>query len=132
MVCLQVLSAAVSEDGAILSPHLDMIMNTLYPLVQHLPNYEEPATVKSYNEVLRAFESICKAFSDRLISFLFQKLEDTNPDLRAGCLNVFRHLVNAGGEVRFPPRTYLHDKSLGPQYSVNETSACVFASAPLP
>lgn len=52
------------------------------------PNYAEPQTVKAYNEILRAFECICRVFSDRLLSFLFQKLEDNNEDARAGCLGV--------------------------------------------
>eukprot|EP00041_Stephanoeca_diplocostata_P036701 m.1350360 g.1350360 ORF g.1350360 m.1350360 type:complete len:1108 (+) comp24920_c0_seq2:247-3570(+) len=95
----QVLSAAVADNAEILSPHLDVVMQTLYPLVQVQPNYAEPQTVKAYNEILRAFECICRVFSDRLLSFLFQKLEDNNEDARAGCLGVFRHLVNSGGET---------------------------------
>eukprot|EP00040_Diaphanoeca_grandis_P032327 m.195702 g.195702 ORF g.195702 m.195702 type:complete len:1632 (-) comp32581_c2_seq1:207-5102(-) len=94
----QILSAALSPEKDcqhIVAQHLDQILETLYPLVQEKPNYEEPAAVKAYNEVLRAFECICAGFSDRLISYLFIKLEQTNEDSRAGNLSILKHLVNA-------------------------------------
>eukprot|EP00039_Didymoeca_costata_P018820 m.335101 g.335101 ORF g.335101 m.335101 type:complete len:1638 (-) comp17516_c0_seq1:85-4998(-) len=93
-----VLTSSVKDGNMILSPHLDTIMATLYPLVQTTPDYTNPSTVKAYNEILRCFESICVAFSDRLMAFLFLKLEDTNEACRVGTLSVLKHLINASGQ----------------------------------
>ena len=91
----QILAAAVKDCQHIVAQYLDGILDTLYPLVQQTPNYEDPSSIKAYSEVLRAFECICSAFSDRLISYLFIKLEQTGEDPRAGTLNILKHLVNA-------------------------------------
>jgi hypothetical protein len=92
-----VITSSVNGGSIILSPHLETIMMTLYPLVQSTPDYTNPSTVKAYNEVLRCFESMCVPFSDRLMSFLFQKLEDTNELSRHGTLSVLKHLINSSG-----------------------------------
>lgn len=93
-----VLAATVKITPESLSPHIDLILATLYPLVQHTPNYEDISTVKAYNEILRAFESVCFAYSDRLISYVFQKLEDTNEMARVGTLSVLKHLINSSSK----------------------------------
>jgi hypothetical protein len=92
-----VLTASVGEGSMLLSPFLDPIMATLYPLVQTTPDYSNPTTVKSYNEILRCFESLCIPFSDRLMAFLFLKLEDTRETARVGNLSVLKHLINSSG-----------------------------------
>lgn len=73
---VMVLDASVKdESNPMLAPHLDLVMNTLYPLLQYTPNYSDPLSVKNYNELLRCFEKLCQGFSDRLMSFMFLKLE---------------------------------------------------------
>ena len=71
---------------------------TLYPLIQSTPDYSNPGMVKSYNEILRCFESICHAFSDRLMAFIFLKLEDPKESSRVGNLSVLKHLINSSGK----------------------------------
>lgn len=98
-----VMEACVTDGNMLLSPLLDSIMMTLYPLAQSSPDYANPTTVKAYNEVLRAFETICIAFSDRLMAFLFLRLEDPSEKARSGTLQVLKHLINSSGK-------YLMDK----------------------
>lgn len=94
----QILAASMKDCKHIVAQHFDGILDTLYPMVQQSPNYEEPSTVKAYSEVLRAFECISSGFSDRLISYLFIKLELTGEDSRSGTLNILKHLVNAASD----------------------------------
>lgn len=49
-----------------LTPSFLFAIQTLYPLVQHLPDFDDHSSVKSYNEILRCFEKLCHNFSDRL------------------------------------------------------------------
>ena len=93
-----VLTSSVTEGSLMLSPHLDTIMAALYPLVQTPPDYSNPQTVRSYNEILRCFESMCIPFSDRLMAFLFLKLKDPREMSRVGTLSVLKHLINSSGK----------------------------------
>lgn len=93
---VMVLDACVQdESNEMLAPHLDMVMNTLYPLLQYTPNYADPLSVKNYNELLRCFEKLCQGFSDRLMSFMFLKLESKDEAGLVGALAVMKHLINA-------------------------------------
>ncbi|XP_071959367.1 maestro heat-like repeat-containing protein family member 1 [Antedon mediterranea] len=92
-----VLDAAVQEGSLILEPQLDMIVNTLHPQVCILPDYSSPPSVKNHNELLRCFSVIAKSFSDRIISYLLQKLEMNNEKIKLGTLAVFKQLINSGG-----------------------------------
>ncbi|EAL61864.1 hypothetical protein DDB_G0291161 [Dictyostelium discoideum AX4] len=69
------------------------IMTTLHPLVCIVPDYSNPASTKTYNEVLRCFEVIGRGYSDVLISFLNQRLENRDLRSRAGSLSIIRHIV---------------------------------------
>lgn len=91
------------DKNQMLFPQLELILSSLYPLLQYLPNFEDPPSVKNYHEVLRCFEKLCQPFSDRVVNFLFVKLENKEERSRVGAIGVLKHLVNACG-------TYLSDK----------------------
>ncbi|KAF2070139.1 hypothetical protein CYY_008538 [Polysphondylium violaceum] len=76
-----------------LDPLLGTIMQTLHPLVCSVPDYSNPASTKIYNEVLRCFEVIGRGYSDGIVSFINQKLENKDPRSRFGCLSIIRHIV---------------------------------------
>ena len=97
------LDAAVRDGNQMLFPQLELILTSLYPLLQYLPNFEDPPSVKNYNEVLRCFEKLCQPFSDRVVNFLFVKLENKEERSRVGAIGVLKHLVNSCG-------TFLNDK----------------------
>ncbi|EGC31710.1 hypothetical protein DICPUDRAFT_50034 [Dictyostelium purpureum] len=69
------------------------MMQTLHPLVCVVPDYSNPASTKTYNEVLRCFEVIGRGYVDSLISFLNNKLENRDLKSRAGSLSIIRHMV---------------------------------------
>lgn len=91
------LDAAVRDGSQMLFPHLELILSSLYPLLQYAPNFEDPPSVKNYHELLRCFEKLCQPFSDRVVNFLFVKLENKEERSRVGTLGVLKHLVNACG-----------------------------------
>lgn len=90
-----ILDSACKDGDEMLSEQLDGILNGLYPLLQYVPDYTDPPTVKNYNEMLRCFEKLCLPFSDRLMAFLFLKMETKEENSRVGTLNVLKHLVNS-------------------------------------
>ncbi len=61
-----VLEAATKDGNQVLAEQLDFILSSLYPLLQHLPNYSDSLSVKNYNELLRCFEILACAFADKL------------------------------------------------------------------
>ncbi len=91
------LDAAVRDRSQMLYPQLEFILINLYPLLQYLPNFDDPPSVKNYNEILRCFEKLCQPFSDRVVNFLFLKMENREERSRVGTLGVLKHLVNSCG-----------------------------------
>eukprot|EP01132_Coremiostelium_polycephalum_P004092 gene4092-5120_t len=76
-----------------LDPLLNQIMTTLHPLVCVIPDYTNPASSKTFNEVLRTFEIVGRGYSDALVSFLSARLEIKEPRSRSGSLNIVKHIV---------------------------------------
>eukprot|EP00117_Sycon_ciliatum_P004055 scpid12251/ scgid8580/ HEAT repeat-containing protein 7A len=91
----QVLSASVADGSKILDPFIDVIMGTVHPLVCAPVNMSHSQSVKTHNELLRCVAVMATGFSDRIISFLFGKLDSSSERLRMGTLEIIRHIVNS-------------------------------------
>ena len=59
-----------------------------------------PLMMKNHNELLRCFGALNKSFSDRVVAFLLEKLNNNNEKIRIGTLAVFKQLINSSGENR--------------------------------
>eukprot|EP00795_Rhopilema_esculentum_P001016 gene1016-15340_t len=94
-----VLDAATADNSQILLSFLDNLLNGIYAHACNEPNYADIHTVKNYNEVLRCFQVLTKAFSDRVVGFLLQKLESGNEKSKAATLNVMRHIIYSADEL---------------------------------
>ncbi|GFQ65281.1 maestro heat-like repeat-containing protein family member 1 [Trichonephila clavata] len=90
-----VLEAAIANQSIVLESQLDNILNVLFPQICTLPDYSQPSGVRNHNEVLRCFAVLASVYSNRLITFLLQKLESGNEAYRIGSLTVFKHLINS-------------------------------------
>lgn len=92
-----VLDAGCSEGSMIMEPYLENIYNALFPQITAPLDYDNPMSIKNYNEVLRCFTVISRSFSSKLMAILLQKLESNNEKTRIGILSILKHLINAGG-----------------------------------
>ena len=61
-----VLDAATKDGDTLLEPQLEFLLVNLYPLLQFPPSFNDQASMRNYNELLRCFEKLCNSFSDRL------------------------------------------------------------------
>ncbi|XP_054723118.1 maestro heat-like repeat-containing protein family member 1 [Uloborus diversus] len=93
-----VLDAAVSNHSVVLESHLDSILAALFPQVCTLPDYSQPSGVRNHNEVLRCFAVLTSVYSNRLLSFLLQRLDSNNESYKIGSLTVIKHLINSCDE----------------------------------
>lgn len=93
----RILEAAVADGSDMLGLHLDHLLNDLYDKACIMPDFRNPATVRNYNEVLRCLDTMCKAYSDRIIGYLLLKLEKSGEKGRLGSLSILKHLVNSSG-----------------------------------
>ncbi|CAN9513935.1 unnamed protein product [Ophioblennius macclurei] len=91
----QVLEASVNMGSRVLETQLDNLLLPLHFQVSAPVDYNNPQTVKNHNEALRCFSLLVKAFPDRLVMFVLQKLENSNERTRIGSLVVLRHLINS-------------------------------------
>jgi len=94
-----VLDAATADNAQTLLPFLDNLINGIHAHACVEPNYAEINTVKNYNEILRCFQVLTKAFSDRIVGFLLQKLESGNEKVKAATLGVMRHVIYSSDEL---------------------------------
>ncbi|XP_049585249.1 maestro heat-like repeat-containing protein family member 1 isoform X1 [Syngnathus scovelli] len=93
-----VLDASVNMGSRVLETQLDSLLFALHQQVSTSVDYSNPPTVKNHNEVLRCFSLLAKAFPDRLVMFVLQRLENSNERSRLGSLAVLRHLINSSSE----------------------------------
>ncbi|XP_078392967.1 maestro heat-like repeat-containing protein family member 1, partial [Cetorhinus maximus] len=91
----RVLDAAVDIGSRVLETQIDNLLSTLHPQVCGPLDYSNHMAVKNHNEVLRCFTVLARAYTDRLIAFLLQKLEVHNERIRIGTLTVLKHLINS-------------------------------------
>uniref|UniRef100_A0A3B5BK37 Maestro heat like repeat family member 1 n=1 Tax=Stegastes partitus TaxID=144197 RepID=A0A3B5BK37_9TELE len=91
----QVIDASVNMGSRVLETQLESLLFALHQQVSAPVDYSNPPTVKNHNEVLRCFSLLAKAFPDRLVMFVLQKLENSNERSRMGSLSVLRHLINS-------------------------------------
>jgi hypothetical protein len=61
-----VLDAATKDGDTMLEPQLEFLLNSLYPLLQYPPAFNDQGNMRNYNELLRCFEKLCNSFSDKL------------------------------------------------------------------
>ncbi|XP_061145513.1 maestro heat-like repeat-containing protein family member 1 isoform X2 [Syngnathus typhle] len=90
-----VLDASVNMGSRVLETQLDSLLFALHQQVSTSMDYSNPPTVKNHNEVLRCFSLLAKAFPDRLVMLVLQRLENSNERSRLGSLAVLRHLINS-------------------------------------
>lgn len=90
-----VLDAVCQEETHILEPHLEHVLNALFPQVFAQVDVNNPLSMKNHNEVLRCFAVIARSFSGKLTGILLQKLDQNNERIKIGILTIFKHLINA-------------------------------------
>lgn len=78
-------------------PRKVLFCNIYLQVTQPL-DYSNPHTIKNHNEVLRCYAVLNSIFSDRVISFLLERLNQPQEKNKMGALTIMRHLVNSGGE----------------------------------
>ncbi|XP_052229832.1 maestro heat-like repeat-containing protein family member 1 isoform X3 [Dreissena polymorpha] len=87
---------AICEGGStILEPHLEHVLNALFPQIFAPVDFNNPMSMKNQNEVLRCFAVIAGSFSGKLTGILLQKLDQNNEKMKIGILTIFKHLINA-------------------------------------
>eukprot|EP01104_Vermistella_antarctica_P007673 TRINITY_DN1880_c0_g3_i1.p1 TRINITY_DN1880_c0_g3~~TRINITY_DN1880_c0_g3_i1.p1 ORF type:complete len:1673 (+),score=516.54 TRINITY_DN1880_c0_g3_i1:168-5186(+) len=89
-------TATRDNDTAALEPLLPSVLNTLHPMACATGNPDDPNSLRNSNELLRCFEILAAAFIDEVASFLLgpKGLASKDANVRAGTLNIIRHLVN--------------------------------------
>ncbi|KJE96498.1 hypothetical protein CAOG_06818 [Capsaspora owczarzaki ATCC 30864] len=90
-----ILETAVKEDTRALDPLLEQTLQTLQPMVAIPIDYGSSTSLKNHNELLRCFEILARSYSDRVVAFLIQKLENSNPANRIATLDVLKHIINS-------------------------------------
>lgn len=90
-----VLDAVCEEGSTILEPHLEHVLNALFPQVFAPVDVNNPLSMKNHNEVLRCFAVIARSFSGKLTGILLQKMDQNNEKIKIGILTIFKHLINA-------------------------------------
>ena len=60
-------------------------------------DYSNVLAIKNHNEVLRCFAVLNNNFSDRVIAYVLERLDQGNEKIRMAALTITRHLVNSGG-----------------------------------
>uniref|UniRef100_UPI00398F3C7F maestro heat-like repeat-containing protein family member 1 n=1 Tax=Pristiophorus japonicus TaxID=55135 RepID=UPI00398F3C7F len=90
-----VLDAAVDMGSRMLETQIDNLLNILHPQICAPLDYSNHVAIKNHNEALRCFTVLARAYTDRLIAFLLQKLEVHNERVRIGTLTVLKHLINS-------------------------------------
>jgi len=121
LVSTQEALAALWVEGTKEKPSLlDLVLNTLFPLTCRPVDYSQPISLKNNNELLRSMEICAKAFVDRVLAFLFQKLESKDATVRRGGLLGIKHLVTRIQKI-LEPKKELVLSALKP-VADNETS----------
>ncbi|XP_072423817.1 maestro heat-like repeat-containing protein family member 1 [Chiloscyllium punctatum] len=90
-----VLDAAVEMGSRVLETQIDNLLSILHPQVCTPLDYSNHTAVKNHNEALRCFTVLARAYTDRLIAFLLQRLEVHSERTRIGTLTVIKHLINS-------------------------------------
>ncbi|XP_048450050.1 maestro heat-like repeat-containing protein family member 1 [Rhincodon typus] len=93
-----VLDAAVDMGSRVLETQIDNLLSILHPQVCTPLDYSNHTAVRNHNEALRCFTVLARAYTDRLMAFLLQKLEVHNERTRIGTLTVIKHLINSASQ----------------------------------
>lgn len=85
-----------TKDGAnSLENHLITIMSGIHPMVCRPPDFANPNAMKNYNEVLRMFEILGRAYLDNVLHFIISRFQLKDPAVRIGSLVLLRHFVQS-------------------------------------
>uniref|UniRef100_A0A8C2A801 Maestro heat-like repeat family member 1 n=1 Tax=Cyprinus carpio TaxID=7962 RepID=A0A8C2A801_CYPCA len=95
----QVLEASVNMGSRVLETQIDGLLVALHQQICSPMDFNNPPTVKNHNEVLRCFTILANTFTDRLMVFVLQRLENSNERNRMGSLAVLRHLINSSTSI---------------------------------
>ncbi|ELT91566.1 hypothetical protein CAPTEDRAFT_173785 [Capitella teleta] len=87
-----------ANSSDILHPHVESILQAIFPQVCHAVDYSVPMTIKNHNELLRCLSVLVRVDSMLVVMFLMEKLENSNERVRIGVLSIMRHLINSAGE----------------------------------
>lgn len=91
-----VLTVGCEDNNSVLAPFLNQLMADLHILACRPINYNEPASIKNHNELLRCFEVLGRRYTDELINFLLRQMENKKPGdthIKDGTINIIKHLV---------------------------------------
>ncbi|XP_059832342.1 maestro heat-like repeat-containing protein family member 1 [Hypanus sabinus] len=93
-VCLcQLLEIATKMRHPRLKPLMDNLLNSLHHQICLSGYLNNQLVTKSYTAALDCFTILASIYTDSVINFLFGKLENIDQQVRAGTLNVLRHLI---------------------------------------
>ena len=93
----QILQTVTSVNSTRLELHLDNLLTTLFSQVSLNCDSNNNAVTKNRVELLRCFIVLEKAFADKVISMLLQRLEVANEKTRITALIILRHAISNGG-----------------------------------
>ena len=96
---LSILFSVVTKSDTsmlVLQPLLQPIFQTIHPLACLPFEFDDATKVKNYNELLRCWEILARAYSDAL-PFLLSQFQSKDARTRIGTLAIIRHLINRLG-----------------------------------
>lgn len=88
-----ILEVAMKDGNRALDPLLPQIFATIHPLACIIPDYTNSHDIKNYNELLRCFQTISMVFSDSVITYLLERINNKDVRMKIGTIAIIRHLV---------------------------------------
>ena len=70
-----VLEAATADSSLMLEPMVEVLLNSLFPIVCQSIDYSNVNQMKSHNEVLRCIAVLAGSFMDKVVAFLMTRLQ---------------------------------------------------------
>ena len=70
-----VLEAATADSSLMLEPMVEILLNSLFPIVSQSIDYTNVNQMKSHNEVLRCIAVLATRFMDKVVAFLMTRLQ---------------------------------------------------------
>jgi len=98
-----ILSVATKTSKIAIEPLLPKILSELFPFICKPIDLSVSTSLKNNNELLRCLEIIGIAFTDNLLTFVMQKLENKTNTIRNGGVIIVKHII-----TRIQP--YLQEK----------------------
>ena len=86
------------QHERVVEPHLPQLLPALHQLVCRPVDVREAASVKNHNELLRLFELLARSELDATLTFVVNRFQLKEKDVKIGSLIILRHYVNAMDE----------------------------------